>query len=94
MSVRAYRVNSKDIEKDNSFNLWHDEKIMDFLEDGGYLDNYNENGGSLCLSVEALEQIIEEIKDDKEYESRVESIKNDIKWAKEKKDTEIEYECY
>lgn len=46
------------------------------------------------IDIDALEEVIEAIKDDKEYECRVESLTNDIAWAKKKGDTCIEYECY
>jgi len=34
MSVRAYRVIEIQYEKQNSFNLWRDGKLMDFLDGG------------------------------------------------------------
>ena len=94
MSVRAYRVNSKDIEQDNSFNLWHDKEIMDILEDNGELDHQTESGGSIVVSVDSLKDIIKAIESDKDYESTIEMLKGDIKWAEKKGDTEVEYECY
>jgi hypothetical protein len=32
VSIRAYRVNKIEIERSSSFNLWHDDELMDFLE--------------------------------------------------------------
>ena len=32
MSVRAYRVNKIDYEQEDSFNLWHDDELVEFLD--------------------------------------------------------------
>lgn len=93
MSVRAYRINKIDYENDSSFNLWHDEKLMNFLDENyGCYDTLIEGTGIMDLQVEALEKALEnktELNLDKWI---VKMLKKDIKWAKEKGGY-IQYYC-
>ena len=96
MSVRAYRIISKKIEDQASFNLWHDSDLLDFFRDNSENDinsGLAENGGSIELSVEVLKKALKKFKwEDKDY--RISAIKNDIKWAKENDQDYVMYECY
>lgn len=59
MSVRAYRVNSKDIKEESSFNTWNDEKLMDFFDRHNDSSNrVSEDGGSYTVSVAGLKEAV------------------------------------
>ena len=99
MSVRAYRINKIDHEKDNTFNLWHDDEIMKVFEEHGFYDTMTEGSGIGDLPLEALEEALIAIK--KSNELKVEdkkwltnAIKKDIKWMKKNGDNYISYYCY
>lgn len=57
MSVRAYRVNKIDHEPYSTFNLWHDDKLMEFFDrEYGFYERLNGDGDGLAeLPIEALE---------------------------------------
>lgn len=92
MSVRAYRVNEIKTENNPSFNLWHDEKLMDYLESStGFYNQLNQDANGIGgLELEELE---EAVKLDLEPET-MEALKADIAWLKKNGDTYIEYYCY
>ena len=56
MSVRAYKIITKEVEKEPSFNLWNDSDLLDMLMSRGeYTDNRNDEGsGSIEFSVESI----------------------------------------
>ena len=64
MSVRAYRRIKMELADDSSFNMWHDNELLDFFEGGGgYHDYRNEDGGGCVeISVELLEKALKEYK--------------------------------
>jgi len=97
MSVRAYRIITKEVADQSSFNLWHDTDLLDFFEvngELGYTNQYNQdNGGTIEVSTALLEKALAEFKwEEKDY--RPEAIKADIAWAKENKKEWVNYECY
>ena len=48
MSVRAYRINKIDFDKSETFNLWHDEKLVKFFdEEYGFFETMNEGTGRM-----------------------------------------------
>ncbi len=77
MSVRAYRVNKIDHEECDSFNLWHDDKLMEFLDNEyGFYERLNGDGGGIAeLPIEALREALEKVEMDKELK---EAIQKDI----------------
>lgn len=93
MSVRAYRVNSMEMQEEPTFNLWHDSGIMDCLEADGFTVD-GTDGGMLEVSVEALENAIKNAKTFEIDDEIITSLKEDIKWAKEKNEDYIQYNCY
>lgn len=95
MSVRAYRRIKMELAEDSSFNMWHDNDLLDFFEDGeGYSDYRNEDGGGCIeINVELLEKALNEYKWEEE-DYRKDAIKKDIEWAKEKETEWVIYECY
>lgn len=64
MSVRAYKVITKEIEKEPSFNLWHNGDLMDMLMSRGeYTDNRNDEGcGSIEFSVDSIRYALKHFK--------------------------------
>ena len=57
MSVRAYRVVKIVQDDEPTFNLWHDEKIMELL-DVTSLEGLTENGGLIELEEEKIEEAL------------------------------------
>lgn len=95
MSIRAYRVIKKELADECSFNLWHDEDLLDFFqENDGYHDYRNdEGGGEIEISTELLEKAVRDFKwEDEDY--RLQAIKEDIKWAEENEKEWVIYECF
>jgi len=95
MSVRAYRRIKLELAEGCSFNMWHDEELISFFEENeGYHDYRNEDGGGCIeISVNLLEQAVKEFKWEEE-DYRLEALKKDIEWAKDKGDDWVIYECF
>jgi hypothetical protein len=89
MSVRAYRINHIDFQDDPSFNLWHDESLMQFLA-----GRANISEDRIGVDVEVLEKVVNKAKELGLNEWQIKALQDDIKWAKDKGDTYIEYECF
>jgi len=89
MSVRAYRVNQIDFEDSESFNLWHDRKLMDFL-DGEYDFSESLNGGGSGMVELPIEALKEAIKLDL-GEDTVKALQRDIEACQ---DEYITYYCF
>ena len=98
MSVRAYRVIKKEVAEQATFNVWRDDKIIDFLskKDMYNPENFSENGGSMGVGVDVLEEMLEleNVKDLGLEDYHIEAIKADIAFAKKYKDDYVLYECY
>lgn len=87
MAIRAYRVNKIEYEPTPSFDFWNDEEFVEFLRKGGVLpEDENVIDIPVCVLEEALktELIMNEVR---------ESIKADIKWAKEQDREYVQYIC-
>lgn len=41
MSIRAYKIIKKELEDNPTFNVWHDTKVFDYLQDNNLLDKIN-----------------------------------------------------
>ena len=62
MSVRAYRVTKIEYDHPNSFNLWHDEELMEFLDKNDCLSSLNSNSsGILEIPTEVLQEAIDKV---------------------------------
>lgn len=90
MSVRAYRV-KEIVYGGESFNLWHDKEIYEYLAKAGYLDELNQDGGGFIeLPIEAVKEMSKIAED----ETVREGLKEDIKCTKEKGEDYILYCCF
>lgn len=58
MSIRAYRINKIDFQKSETFNLWHDKALVEFLNSRINLyASLDENGcGIVEIPIEILEK--------------------------------------
>ena len=92
MSVRAYRVNTIEVEDNASFNLWHDIDLLNFFEnrDDFYNALNHDGNGNIEMSVISLEKAVETLTLE-DYTK--EAILKDIAWAKEQKAEYIMYSC-
>lgn len=62
MSVRAYRVTKIEYGHPDSFNLWHDDELMDFLDKNDCLSSLNSNSwGILEIPTEVLQEAIDTV---------------------------------
>ena len=90
MSIGAYRVNQIELGGE-TFNLWHDEKVAEYLDNKGYFEQLNMDlCGFIDIPVTALEAMLE-IADDDEVKN---NIKIDIAFANENKKEYLLYECF
>jgi hypothetical protein len=97
MSVSANRIIEIKIEQSyNSFNLWHDRKLMDFLDtEADFFSQLTADGTGISeVSVEVLENAISKAVELELDADTVANIKKDIAWAKEHKEEFVEYYCY
>ena len=96
MSVRAYRIITKEVADQASFNLWHDTDLLDFFEENGelgYQNRRDENGGDVEINIDLLQKALDSFKwEEKDY--RIEAIKADIAFAIKNNTDWVQYECY
>ena len=94
MSTRAYRIIKIERADYPSFNLWHDDKLIKFMQDNG---EYNElltegGGGTIDISIETIEKVLNEYKELDEYAR--EAFTKDLEYANKNNDTYITYDCF
>ena len=90
MSVRAYRVTKIEHEEADTFNLWHDDKLVDFLDsEYGFHEQLTEGGGLVDVTVEALQEALEKVEMEDELR---EVIQKDIEACREQ--GYVTYYCY
>ena len=96
MSVRAYRVNKKELAENCSFNCWHDTDVLDFFVDHEFYDGRNNDGcGHIEVPVATLEKLLSEYEwhpQGDEYLRK--AIAADIAWARENDRVTVEYDCF
>lgn len=91
MSVRAYRVNKIDTEDSASFNLWHDDEIVERL--GIYQDLGEEGCGIGEVEVERLKNLLDDKTVKLEPETR-QALQTDYEWAVKNNHEWIQYDCF
>ena len=90
MSVRAYRVTKIEHEESDTFNLWQDEKLMEFLDsEYGFYEQTTEGRGLVDVTVEALQEALERVELADELR---EAIQKDIEACREQ--GYVTYYCY
>ena len=97
MSVIARRIIEIKTETEyNSFNLWHDGKLMDFLDDeANFFSQLTDDGTGVSeISVEVLESAISKAVELELDDDTVANLKKDIAWAKEHDEEFVQYYCY
>jgi len=97
MSVRAYRIIKIDVEESyDSFNLWHDSKLVSFLdEEASFFSSLSTDGtGVTEVSVETLEGAVKQADKLGIDTATVENLKKDIAWAKSQDAEYVQYYCY
>ena len=89
MSIRAYKANVV-YDKDESFNLWHDDKIVDYLS--SWLTGLNEDScGLVEIPIKALEEMFVELKLSQDDYAK---LWQDIQEAKTKDIEYIDFYCF
>ena len=97
MSVRANRIIDIKIETEyNSFNLWLDKKLMEFLdtEANFYSGLTNDGTGVAEASVEVLENAVSKAVELELDDDTIINLKKAIAWAKEHDEEFVQYDCY
>ena len=97
MSVIARRIIEIKTETEyNSFNLWHDEKLMDFLDtEADFFNQLTSDGTGVSeASVEVLENAVSKAVELKLDNETVANLKKDIAWAKAHDEEFVQYYCY
>lgn len=95
MSVRAYRVNKKELAEKCSFDCWHDADLLDFFLYSEFCGGLNEEGkGSMEVPVPALEKVLAEYPWKAGEDYRRDAIQADIAWAREYDRETVEYDCF
>lgn len=95
MSVRAYKVNKIDYKETPSFNLWHDQQIIEFIDEqeaGAFSGDLNESGGLAFVKVTTIKLIIGQAKRFELSPADVEILEDDIKDLGD--DDYVQYYCF
>ena len=97
MSVSANRIIKIEIEETyNSFNLWHDRKLMDFLDkEANFFSRLSDDGAGVSeVSVEVLEKAVSMAIELELDDDTVTNLRKDIAWAKANDQEFVQYDCY
>jgi hypothetical protein len=97
MSVSANRIIEIKVEESyNTFNLWHDSKLMDFLDtEADFFSRLSDDGTGISeVSVEVLEKAVSMSVELKLDDDTVTNMKKDIEWAKANDQEFVQYDCY
>jgi hypothetical protein len=97
MSIQARRIiEIKTEKKYTSFNLWHDKKLMEFLnsESNFYSQLTDDGMGIGEASVEVLEKAIAQASELELDADTIANLKKDIAWAKAHNEEFVQYYCY
>jgi hypothetical protein len=94
MSIRSYRI-IEITSEEASFNLWHDRKLMNFLDGEAQFSSYLSDGVGLAdVPVRILKRAVRmSVKFNLSNET-VERLKRDIASAKSNGDETVTYYCF
>ena len=94
MSVRAHRILKVEYADRPSFNLWHDEKLVKFLDDhmdgGFYSQLTTDGGGVVCIEPSVIQEAINSAKELELDEDTVAQLRADVEAA----EGSIDYDCF
>ncbi len=95
MSTRAYRIIKIERAPEPTFNMSHDQKIVDFIRSNDEYFNensLNEGNGQVDVSVDTLKALLKSgiVLED----SQLEAIRADILFAEKNGDDCITYDCF
>jgi hypothetical protein len=92
MSIRAYRVIKIEHAQPNTFNLWHDDKLVEFFDrEYGFFESMTEGTGLTQLPIEALERVLKEVPMDDDLK---EALTKDIEACRKEGEEYIQYYCF
>jgi hypothetical protein len=97
MSVSANRIIEIKVEESyNSFNLWHDIKLMDFLDtEANFFSRLSDDGAGVSeVSIEILEKAVSMSVELELDADTIANLKKDIAWAKANDQEFVQYDCY
>ena len=97
MSVSANRIIEIKVEESyNTFNLWHDSKLMDFLDtEADFFSRLSDDGTGISeVSVEVLEKAVSMSVELELDDDTVTNLRKDIAWAKANDQEFVQYDCY
>ena len=97
MSVHARRIiEIKTEDSYISFNLYHDQKLIEFLDsEGNFYSQLTSDGTGITeASVEMLEKAVDHASDLELDADIVANLKKDIAWAKAQDQEFVQYYCY
>ncbi len=97
MSIQARRIiEIKTEDSYISFNLWHDKRLMEFLDvESDFYSQLTGNGAGVSeISVEVLEKAISQAGELDLDADKVANLKKDIAWAKSHNEEFVQYYCY
>ncbi|MDP2930912.1 MAG: hypothetical protein Q8O05_00235 [Chloroflexota bacterium] len=78
-----------------SFNLWHDHKLVDFLDAEAQFLSYLKDGSGLAdVPISLLKRALKRAEELGLNQDMVKAIQSDIKAAKEVGDEYVQYYCY
>ena len=98
MSVRAHRILKVEYAPEVSFNLYGDQKLVEFLEhenDLGFYRQMNDNGGGVVtVSIETLQRAIDQAKELELDDDTVKVLREDIAAAQADNNESVDYDCF
>ena len=91
MSIRAYRVKKIDYATPDTFNLWHDDKLVDFLDSecDFFAGLTNDGTGLVEVPIEALQEALKKVEMNDELK---EAIRKDMEACRD--DDHVTYYCF
>ncbi len=95
MSIRAYKVLNIKTKQSESFNLWHDSEVIDFLNDqeGGFSDSLNQDCCGLAYAkVISIKELIKRADEFHLGKESIDCLKDDIKGYGD--DGYVQYYCF
>jgi hypothetical protein len=96
MSIRAHRIIEIKLAEVPSFNLWHNTKLVQFLDEESDIFSFlNTSGtGEIEISVKVLKKAINSAKKLDIDSDTINSLQEDIDFAKSKNNDYVIYDCF